>query len=130
MKSEYDIQAEKFLGDTNTKFKTKYYDYAYYFPQDKEQREIYKVTLRNDKGSYTFKFGQSIANSGQEPSAYDVLSCLTKYNTGSFEEFCSEFGYDTDSRTAERTYKAVIKEYENISRLFTEAQIEQLREIS
>jgi hypothetical protein len=24
----------------------------------------------------------------------------------SFEAFCSEFGYDTDSRTAERTYNA------------------------
>jgi len=34
-----------------------------------------------------------------------------------FEEFCSEFGYDTDSRKAENTHKACLKVGENIKRL-------------
>lgn len=126
----YQEQATKFLKNTNTKFKAKYFDYAYYFPQDKEQREIYKITLKTPKGSYTFKFGQSIASQGEEPTPYDVLACLTKYDVGSFEEFCSEFGYDTDSRAADRTFKAVVKEWENISRIYTEEQIELLQEIN
>jgi hypothetical protein len=126
----YTAQAEKFLRDTNTKFKAKYYDFALYFPEDKEARSIYKITLRNERGSYTFKFGQSIANQGQEPTAYNVLACLTKYDVGSFEDFCYEFGCDTDSRTAKRTYKAVVKEWHNISRIYTESQIEALRDIN
>ena len=38
------------------------------------------------------RFGQSIANAGQTPRAYDILTCLTKYDPGTFENFCSDFG--------------------------------------
>ena len=64
------------------------------------------------------------------PSAYDVLACMTKYDPGTFEEFCHEFGYDEDSRTAEKTYFAVQKEYSRLTRLFTAEQMEELREIN
>lgn len=64
------------------------------------------------------------------PSAYDVLACLIKYDPGTFEEFCCEFGYNEDSRTAERIYVAVIKEYKQLERIFTAEQIEELREIN
>lgn len=63
------------------------------------------------------------------PSEYDVLACLEKYDVGTFEDFCSEFGYDEDSRTAERIYIAVIKEYKDLTRIFTEEQMEELSEI-
>lgn len=63
-----------------------------------------------------------------EPTMYDVLTCLTKYDPNTFEDFCSEFGYDTDSRAAERTHKAVVKEYEAVERLFGDI-IEELAEI-
>ena len=63
------------------------------------------------------------------PNEYDVLACLEKYDPGTFEDFCSEFGYDEDSRTAEKIYIAVINEYKNLTRIFTEEQMEELREI-
>lgn len=63
------------------------------------------------------------------PNEYDVLACLEKYDVGTFEDFCSEFGYDEDSRTAERIYIAVIKEYKDLTRIFTEGQMEELSEI-
>jgi len=129
MKSEYDLQAEKFLKETKTSFKAKDYKFDLYFPNDKDAREIYKITLRNSKGSYTFTFGQSIANCGQEPTAYDVLAGLTSYDIGTFEDFCGEFGYDIDSRTAEKTYKAVYKEYKNLCRIFTLEELRLLAEI-
>ena len=64
------------------------------------------------------------------PNAYDILSCLTKYDVGLFEDFCSEFGYDVDSRPAEKTYKAVVKEYEGLSKLYSDEELEEMSEIS
>lgn len=63
------------------------------------------------------------------PDVYDVLACLQKYDIGTFEDFCSEFGYDEDSRTAERIYIAVVKEYKELARIFTDEQMEELCEI-
>ena len=63
------------------------------------------------------------------PNAYDILACLQKYDVGTFEEFFSEFGYDEDSRTAERIYIAVVKEYKELVRIFTDEQMEELCEI-
>jgi hypothetical protein len=43
-----------------------------------------------------------------EPTAADVLSCLildARCGEMSFEEFCGDFGYDEDSRTAYRTWE-------------------------
>ncbi len=64
------------------------------------------------------------------PSEYSVLACLTKFDPGSFEDFCNEFGYDEDSRTAERTYNAVVKEWQNVCMIWTDDEIEELREIN
>lgn len=64
------------------------------------------------------------------PSVYDVLACLTKCDPGTFENFCSDFGYDEDSRAAERIYFAVQKEYTQLTKLFTPEQMEELAEIN
>lgn len=63
------------------------------------------------------------------PSEYDVLSCLTKYDPESFEDFCSEYGYDSDSKTADRVYAAVKEEWLNVCRIWSDSEIEELREI-
>lgn len=111
------------------KMRVKHHKYGYHFEEDEQQRHIFKVTLLKDGKQYTFNFGQSIAEDVNEPTMYDVLSCLQKYEVDSFENFCGDFGYDNDSRTAERIYKAVYKEYENMERLFTEEEIELLQNI-
>ncbi|MCK9597963.1 MAG: hypothetical protein M0R06_02910 [Sphaerochaeta sp.] len=63
------------------------------------------------------------------PSAYDVLACLTKYDPGSFENFCGDFGYDTDSRKAEKIYKDVLNEWHNVCMIWNENEIKMLQEI-
>jgi hypothetical protein len=85
--------------------------------------------LKKDGKQYSFKFGQSIAEGSNEPTLYDVLACLQKYDVGTFEDFCGNFGYDEDSRKAEKIYKAVCKEYEGMQRLFNEEELELLQEI-
>lgn len=64
------------------------------------------------------------------PSVYDVLACLTKYDPGTFKDFCSEFNYNEDSRAAEQIYFAMQKEYIQLTKLFTPEQMEELAEIN
>jgi hypothetical protein len=71
----------------------------------------YKVTLRLGRRRLTtaFFYGSGCTN---EPTAADVLACLAsdaRSAEGSFEDFCSDLGYDVDSRKAEQTYKACAK---------------------
>lgn len=102
--------------------------YRKYFAEDKEPRFVFKLRLKRNKKQYTFTFGQSISEGSKEPNLYDVLACLTKYDPYSFEDFCSEYGYDSDSRKAEKIYNAVCKEYEAVERLFGDC-LDELREI-
>jgi hypothetical protein len=138
----YDEQALAFLSNTGTTFKCVYVGHDKYFHDDKESRDIYRITLDRytKRQTYEFTFGQSLAKSyprkvgiltdfkGLPPKPYDVLACLTKYDPGTFEDFCSDFGYDTDSRRALDTYLKVQDEYQNVIRLFGDV-MEQLQEI-
>ena len=132
--SDYDKQAEKFLTETDTEFKAEFVKNGLHFPDDKEPRDIYNITLtRKNKGiNWVFKFGQSINNSDGEtkPSAYDVLAGLTSSDPETFKDFCDSFGYDEDSIKAEKTYKAVVKEWENVKNLWSEEEREKLQEIN
>jgi hypothetical protein len=101
-------------------------EYKKYFPSDKDSRYVFKITLKKDGRQYTFNFGQSVAEGNNEPTLYNVLSCLQKYDVGSFEDFCWDFGYDEDSTTAERIYKAVVKEFQAMERLFNSDELELL----
>lgn len=132
MDSKYNEQAQEFLKKTNTKCSINYIGYGPHFDDDKESRNIYRVTLRRANRSFSFKFGDSIANSakGDEPTEYDVLACLQKYDVGTFENFCGGFGYDVDSRKALKTYNAVVREFKGVCRIWNEAEREQLAEIN
>lgn len=67
-------------------------------------------------------------------TAYDVLSYVEKNDVGTFEDFCSDFGYDSDSRRAESTYHAIYHAVQEESRkvraFFTKEEIETLQEIA
>lgn len=167
--------AQDFLNNTGATLAVEYSRTGKHFEDDKEERDIYKVTISKGGRSMSFDFGQSINASGkyiivdsnngylrgqkiandaglkkaksayvgsgfykfyQEnksysvPSAYDVLACLQKYEVGNFENFCQDFGYDTDSRKAEKVYKAVLDEYKNLCTLFDVEEMQQLQEIN
>ncbi|MDE2020999.1 MAG: hypothetical protein KGJ13_11735 [Patescibacteria group bacterium] len=64
------------------------------------------------------------------PTAYDVLACVQKSDPGMFEDFCADFGYDTDSRRAFEVYTAVQEEAAKVRRFFTAEELEELQEIN
>jgi hypothetical protein len=134
--STYEQQAIDFLNATNTSITFKFKKHAPHFIGEKESRDIWRVKIKNKLWSFSFDFGQSISNVGKQPSAYDILACLTKNDPEDFHWFCSNFGYNQydentgkENRTAKRIYNSVCKEWANVSKLFSEDQIEQLQEI-
>ena len=106
--------------------------------------ELYQMTFeqyaikkyRRMVQSFTYSEGVKIkkeyllTKEEARPTSYDVLACLTKYDVGTFEDFCAEFGFNEDSRSAERIYIAVIREYKELTRIFTAEQMDELREIN
>lgn len=134
MNTDYNKQAIDFLNQTSTSFTTKFKGSLH--PEwDKEHlHDAFTCVLKNKLHSFRFIFYQSRNEStgtgAKPPKAYDVLAGITNYEVGTFENFCSDFGYDTDSRSAYKTYKAVMKEWKNVELLFTPEQIELLREIN
>jgi hypothetical protein len=133
MKTNYNKQAKELLSSLGVKFSANFIEYGKHFSDDKECRDIFNITFSRNGKKFSLRFGQSLNDSTgagtNKPTEYDVLSCIQKYDVGSFQDFCYEFGYDIDSRTAEKTYKAVLKEYDKVSCFFTDSEIEQLQEI-
>lgn len=67
----------------------------------------YTVTLKYKGRQYTLDFWQGSAIT-HDPTSEGVLECLLSDANGgemTFDDFCGEFGYDNDSRTAERVWK-------------------------
>ena len=130
--NKYNKQALGFLRATKTTIRSKFLKYDYHFEDDKDKRDIYLITISRGNKSFSFNFGQSLVNSGSgeiSPDSYDILSCLQKYEVDDLQEFCNEFGYDTDSIKANKIYKAVAKEWDNVQKIWTDAEINQLQEI-
>jgi hypothetical protein len=83
-------------------------------------RPHYRCTLTGPGGRYTFDFWASLndGETGRTATAYDVLACLEWHTPDSFEEFCSEFGSDTDSRKAHRTWRSCLAMTAALHRVF------------
>lgn len=138
--NEYKAQAEKFLADTGTTL-----EIVKAIPQkrplwskDDKHGINYYVTLKNNKGVYSFDFWGSVADAekikhgeghGTKPQAYDILACLSPLYEDNFSDFCSAFGYAEDSITALKTFEALKEQDRNIRKLWDRSEIEKLNEI-
>jgi hypothetical protein len=69
----------------------------------------------------------------EEPDAYSILACLEKYELGSFEDFCSEFGYNdrplSDHAKVMKIYEGCKEQYNSLEKLFSDEEMHELREI-
>ena len=130
--SEYTERAEKFLTDNKTKMSVHFVKHDVYFTDEEDARDIFRITFVREGVRRSFLFGQSqndsTGNGDNPPTAYDVLTCLEKYGFETFEDFCGEFGYDTDSRKALKTFKAVNREAQKVHDLWNDC-LEELCEI-
>lgn len=184
---DYQKQVNDFLTKTSTTVSKEFVEYGYHFDGDKQKRNIRKVMMKNARGKYEFRYGDSIVNSNRvvakeypnkmlslilknierkvnaqdkinifactdaerdyyfslstyttpkrehfdmkEPDNYSILACLNIFYWDSFDDFCSEYGYDNDSRSAMRIYKEVVKEDRALRKMFTTEELDELQEI-
>ena len=131
----YQKQANDFAAKHGVKLQILSSRWGSHFSPADKNRCIFKVKLSRKGRSYTFDFGQSIADGNTPPTMYDILACLTKTDPGSYSDFCNNFGFDMyDENTGKiekesnRIYKAVCNEFKNVDRLFSDI-IEELYQI-
>ena len=104
----------------------------------------YNVKLQINGKQYSSVYNNSVANGYGIPEVEDILYCILSdthcyESTGSFEDFCDEFGYDryaenhygyyVVNKEAMRIFNTLEKTYNAMNRLFTPEQIEQLDDI-
>lgn len=59
---------------------------------------------------------------------YSILSCMLLID-GDFDDFCADFGYDTDSKSAERIYQECLRQSHALRAIFDHDEIEALQMI-
>ena len=85
-------------------------------------RHIVYVKNKTTGAKTSFEFWASIANPTLE-TEYDVLNAFYCFvsdalsGLNSFEDFCGEFGYDTDSMSAYKTFNACKRAYKKFEKI-------------
>ena len=77
---------------------------------DWQDADHWRCRFKRDGHSMTVHYSQGYGHETRAPEGNDVLDCIasdacTVENALTFEDFCDELGYDTNSRRAERTHK-------------------------
>ena len=98
-----------------------------HFLNDENERLCGTFSIERGKRKIEFEFGFSLNNKGfMEGMLYDCLTSVhSEYHCSkSFNDFCGEFGYDTDSIKAEKTWKACLEQSEKLKWIFNDDEID------
>ena len=116
---EYEKAAEDFCQKHGVRITVgKKPKFKKHFVDDDQERWVFRVTIKRDGKSMRLSFGNSIAKGKDPPGAYDILSCLTKNDPGTFHDFCDEFGYDEYKSSSMKVYKLVLQEWGEVEWIF------------
>lgn len=137
--SEYQQEALDFLRDSGTEMKIKFIEVVNGFPNDPKDthpRNKYMVTMTRGSKGFSTPFYDSISNyeKDEEPTEYDVLACLEKYEVAdSIEDFAAEFGYDIDEpedrMRVRKIWQGCRTQYEKLVEFFGDEWMPRLQEI-
>ena len=131
-------QAINFLKETNTTITIKKSGSVLGFPnaKTKEGHFRYRVTIKNTRHSFSFYFYGShfdYLNNKHGVTEYDILATLQKYDPETLDNFIDMYGYEIksvqDFYNVRNIYKATVKEYKAVRKLFTDEEINNLMEI-
>lgn len=92
----------------------------------------YRVVLKRGRKRMTLYFSKGSLHYGKYPETGEVLDCLASDSAGienargDFEEWASEYGYDTDSRSAEKIFKICGRQAEKLKNFLGDEAYEEL----
>lgn len=91
----------------------------------------WRVELRRPGRKMTVYFSMGYAHKGKPPEVADVLDCLASDSAGieqarDFADWCAEYGYDTDSRKAHRTFKVCERQAARLHKFLSDDAYNQL----
>jgi len=135
--SKYETSARAFLTMTGARFFARYlgaFDSSEEWGEDDKGNlsavrgniPVWRVVISSASGSMSVRFRGSIhdgKNGRTECGVYDVLSCLTKSDPRTFDEFAQEFGYFPISsaaayRHARRVFAGCVREFRGVCRVW------------
>ena len=120
----------------NEKFdvKIRFEEIDFYFPDDKEKRQIITFQIDTKNGQISHKFGMSINDTRKideklffpanmkNHMLYDILTSLNFYVEDSLNDFANEFGYDLNENfnQVKKIHKDSLQLYNDCIRIFGE----------
>lgn len=122
----YEKEMEKILKDAQINVDIVFITKSYPKNWDNENlHDQYKVIISRGKKQMQFDFWASLhaTQSNVIPTIYDVMACLEWYEIYDFEDFCLNFGYDTDSRKALEIYLDCEKQQKELFSIIPEQEI-------
>ena len=137
MTNEYDKQAEDFIKFAKIKV-TIVRDPNNVCPRWDDGKHIHGdkyIVMFSGLGNRRLRFpfwnSYNDAREEKDPRPYDVLACISSDANcpETFEKFCSDYGYDTDSRKAEAEFKSLKAFAIKLRRFFTQEELDKLQEI-
>ena len=95
----------------------------------------WRVQLRMGRKRLTTYFSMGVGHKSAKPEADDVLDCLASdaagfENAESFEGWCDEYGYDPDSRSAEKIYRQCLEHSLALRAALGDTLLAELREVA
>ncbi len=120
---------QELIAKHNIKFSQEYIGYRPDGMMDKDMNH-YKCRITVGRRGFSLYFSQGYGIK-HEPELAGVLDCLASdaagyENAQSFEDWASEYGYDLDSRKAEKIYRTVKRQAEQLKRTLGDDAYKQL----
>jgi hypothetical protein len=120
---------KQFVRENNIKIANELVDSNPNIDDPNWQANHYKVVLKRGKKQFTTYFSKGIGLKG-EPTVEEVLDCLASDSASienyDFEDWAPEFGYNKDSRHAEKIYNACIKQAQKLKNFLGAEKYEEL----
>jgi hypothetical protein len=126
------MQISEFIDKHNLKLtKVEYRDSNPNF--DDSDMDHWTVTLKHGRKQMSLPFSKGTGHHGREPELDEVLDCLisdaNSVRWENFEGFAANMGYDSDSRKAEKIYKACERSAKRLEKFLGDAYEEALDDV-
>jgi len=120
------MKAKKFMRKTGSTMDIEFLGTLY---NDEWNHHRYEVTLQTRRGSYVFIYNMGLAHAVGECTYKEVLPGIGYEVPITFDEFCSDFGYDNDSIKASGIYDALKDEAAALAEMYTTKELAQLASV-